>query len=115
MTSGEYQQLIEFLGTKFEAIDRRFEAIDRRLGLIETRLTRVEVLHEDQGHRIELLAEGLTSFREEVARRFDHVELRFTEVDRRFYEVHEQLRLIRISVSDHGGRLERVERRQKGP
>ena len=87
MTSNEYQQLIEFLGVKFSAIDRRFEAIDHRFDAIETRLTRVEVLFEDQGHRIELLAEGLASFRAEVARRFDQVDLRFAEIDVRFEQI----------------------------
>ena len=89
MTAGEYQQLVEFLGAKFDAIERR--------------LTRLEVLFEEQGHRIELGAEGLTSFREEVGRRFNQVDVRFDGVD-------EQLRLIRASVRDQGTRIEQIER-----
>ena len=70
MTAGEYQQLVEFLGAKFAAIDGRFDAVDRRFDAVdrrfdavegrsdaaEGRLTRLEVLFEEQGHRIELLA-----------------------------------------------------------
>ena len=62
MTRSEYQELVEFLGTKFDAIDRRFEAIEGRLDSIEGRLTsvegrlvRVEVTQEQDRHPILLL------------------------------------------------------------
>ena len=96
MTGGEYQQLVEFLGAKFDAMDGRFDTV-------EGRLTRLEVLNEERGHQIELVAEGLTSFREEVGRRFDQVDVRFEGVDA-------QLQLIRASVRGHGVRIERIER-----
>jgi chromosome segregation ATPase len=84
MTRSEYQELVEFLGPKFEAIDRRFdaidrrfEAIDRRLDGLEVRLTRVEVGVEENRHQIQLLAEGVTAvdqklerFREETREEF---------------------------------------------
>jgi hypothetical protein len=31
MTNDEYQQLVEFLGRQFSAIERRFDAVDQRL------------------------------------------------------------------------------------
>ncbi|HXZ44255.1 MAG TPA: hypothetical protein VEH53_05450 [archaeon] len=31
MTNDEYQQLIEFLGQRFEEIDRRFDAVETKL------------------------------------------------------------------------------------
>ena len=73
MTKSEFQQLVEFLGITFDAIDRRFEAIDGRLG-------RVEVLGEDTCRRVELLAEGLGAFHEQVDRRFDAVGREFGAV-----------------------------------
>ncbi len=59
MTADENQQLFEFIGKKFDVLDQR--------------LTRVEVLHEEHGHRFEIVEEGLTAFREQVDRRFEQV------------------------------------------
>ena len=47
MSPSEYEQLIQFLGPRFEAIDRRFEAIDRRFDEL-----RAEILgHFDETYR----------------------------------------------------------------
>lgn len=87
MTRSEYQELVEFLGKKFDAMDRRFDAIEGRLdavearqGSVEKRLTRVEVSVEQNRHHIQLLAEAITAldqkldrFREEVAAEFRSV------------------------------------------
>jgi septation ring formation regulator EzrA len=81
MTASELQQLVEFMAPRFDAIGARFDAIDTRFDRIETRLTRVEVVQEQQGDRIQQLAEGLTSFREEVDRRFGEL---IAEMNRRF-------------------------------
>ncbi len=77
MTRSEYQELVEFLGPKFDAIDRRFDAVDRRFDAVEERLTRVEVLGERDRDHLRVLAEGITSvdqklesFRQEVAEEF---------------------------------------------
>jgi hypothetical protein len=43
MTNGEYQQLIDFLGRRFEEINGRFEAIDRRFDAVETKLAEHDV------------------------------------------------------------------------
>jgi predicted nucleic acid-binding Zn-ribbon protein len=59
MTRSEYQELVEFLAPKFDAIDRRFDAIDRRFDAIEERLTRVEVNVEQNRHQIQILAEAV--------------------------------------------------------
>ena len=73
LTKSEFQQLVEFLGIKFDAIDQRFEGIDGCRG-------RVEVLGEDTCRRVELLAEGLGAFHEQVHRRFDAVDREFRAV-----------------------------------
>ena len=52
MTKSEYQELVEFLGPKFDAIDRRFDAMDERL-------TSVEVLAENDRRQIQILAESV--------------------------------------------------------
>ncbi len=82
MTRSEYQELVEFLGPKFDALNRRFEAIDhrfdaidhrfdaidRRFDALEDRLTRVEVLCEDNRHQIEIVAEGVGAVWSELGR-----------------------------------------------
>ena len=63
MTRSEYQELVEFLGRRFDAIDQRFDAV-------ETRLTRVEVTTEQNLHYIRIVAEGLSAHRESSGREF---------------------------------------------
>ena len=42
MSPSEYEQLVQFLGPRFETIDRRFDANDRRFDEIYRRLERLE-------------------------------------------------------------------------
>jgi predicted nucleic acid-binding Zn-ribbon protein len=98
MTRSEYQDLAEFLGEKFDAIDRRFDAIDCRLDAIdrrldamdqrfdaldrrldamdqrfdalEGRLEKVEVTVEENRHLIQLVAENVTGLRKKMDREF---------------------------------------------
>jgi hypothetical protein len=62
MTSGEYQQLVDFLGRQFTGIDRRFEALDRKF----------------TGHIAELRQEMLGHF-DEIDRRFERLEQEYHE------------------------------------
>ena len=48
MTSGEYQQLVEFLGQQFTTLEQRFVAIDRRFDAMQTDLD--EKFREVFGH-----------------------------------------------------------------
>lgn len=52
MSKAEYQELVEFLGMKFEGL--------------EERLTRVEIQGEETRHQLQIVAEGLTGLRSEV-------------------------------------------------
>ena len=70
MTRSEYQDLVGFLGKKFDAIDRRFDGNDERFDGIEGRLAKIEVGLEENRHQIQTVAEGLTSLREEMGREF---------------------------------------------
>ena len=86
MTRSEYQELVEFLGgrfdiidRRFDAIDRRFDAVDQRFDAVETRLARVEVTGEQNLHCIQIVAEGLTAHRESTAREFAAVRREMAE------------------------------------
>ena len=116
MTEGEYRELVEFMAPKFDAIGAQFDAIGAqfdamgaRFDAIEIRLVRVEVGQEQQAGQIQLLAEGLGSFREEVERRFEQVEERF---DARF-DAHDAL--VRDLFTNHERRLGDVEAQIRRP
>lgn len=97
MTRSEYQDLVEFIGPKFDAIERRFDAIEARLTGVEerltgvearltgidARLTRVEVTVEENRHLIQIVAESVTSLREEMARGFSAQAKRIDGLDAR--------------------------------
>ena len=97
MTRSEYQELVEFIGPKFDrierrfdgferrfdAIDLRFDAIDLRFDGVEARLTRVEVAVEENRHLIQVVAESVTSLREEMARGFSAQAKRIDDLDAR--------------------------------
>lgn len=73
MTPSEYQDLVEFLGPKFDAIDRRFDAIERRLAA-------VEVSVEENRHQIQILAESITATDRKLERFQEMVEEEFKAV-----------------------------------
>jgi len=114
MTGWDQREMMDFLGRKFDAIDRRFEQIDlrfeqidRRFEGLEQRLTRVEVLGEDTGHRLQLVAEGLTAFRELVERRFEDVDGEFAAVRT---EMSAGFTVVRDDIAALGRRVGRLER-----
>jgi hypothetical protein len=59
MTRSEYQELMDFLGRQFAAVNGR--------------LTRVEVGVEENRYHIQIVAEGLAAAREDSAREFTAV------------------------------------------
>ena len=65
MTRNEYQELVEFIGPRFDSL--------------ETRLARVEVGNEENRHDLQGVAEGLTSLRSEMRRGFDDVRTEMLE------------------------------------
>ena len=107
MTSDEYQQLVEFLGRQFAAIDQRFEAMQadldekfrevfghfdalyRRLERLEKEyqaivqaLRRIEAMLNDETRRRELLERAVAELRENVAllkARIDDLEQRLRQ------------------------------------
>lgn len=107
MTGSEYQQLVEFLGRQFAAIDQRFDslqqhiderfrevfghldAIYRRLEILEQEyqaviqaLRRIEGLLADEGVRHEMLERGV----EELKRNVALLQVRIEELERRIRE-----------------------------
>jgi uncharacterized membrane-anchored protein YhcB (DUF1043 family) len=89
VSPSEYEQLVQFLGTRFEAIDRRFEAIDRRLDASDQRFG---------------------EFREEILGHFDELYRRLDRLEQEYHAVTQALRRIEALLADEQGRREILER-----
>jgi tetrahydromethanopterin S-methyltransferase subunit G len=131
MTSDPYTELIEFLGRKFEAIERRLDAMEHRLAVLEVgheairgdiraladgqavinaRLDRVE-------SRVEALEGHLDRSEVETRARFDGIETRLerfeVETRARFGGIETRFDRFEVDfgtvVLDHGRRIQGLE------
>ncbi len=96
MSPSEYDDLVAFLGQRFDAIDRRFEAVDRQF---------VEVRQELSGFRVEFAA-----FRAEALGHFDAVYRRLERLEQEYQATTQGLRRIEAMLADERGRREILER-----
>ena len=90
MTQSEYQQLFEFLGDQFAAVDRRFGALESRFDTLEHRV--------DEGFR-------------EVLGHFDEIYRRLERLEQEYYAIVEALRRIESLLTDEQVKREVLERR----
>ena len=90
MTKSEYQELVEFIGPRFDGINER--------------LRRVEILGEDNRHQIEIVAEAVSAVDAKL-------EAFRTEVAAGFQNVHELLRASHLGLEGRVTRLEEGGRR----
>jgi chromosome segregation ATPase len=96
MTPSEYQELVQFLGERFTAIDRRFVAIDRRFDAVDQRF--------DTLHR------RIDDLRGEVLGHFDEIYRRLERLEQEYHAIIQGLRRIEALLADERGRREIVER-----
>lgn len=82
MSPTEYQQLVAFLGERFEGIDRRFDSFERRFD----------------------------EFRGEVLGHFDGIYRRLERLEQEYYALTQGLRRIEALLVDDRGRREILER-----
>ena len=80
MSPSEYEQLVLFLGERFETIDRRFETIDRRFDTIDRRFDTIGQRFDTIDQRFEI-----------VGQRFETMDRHFDTIDRRFDELRAEL------------------------
>ena len=106
MPNSEYQELIAFLGRKFDEIGRRFEAMDQRFDSIEAKL----VMHDQRFEAIETkLAEHDERFRD-ILGHFDQLYLRLERLEDEYHVILQALRRIERWMTDETGKREAVER-----
>ena len=89
MTISEYQQLIEFLGQQFAAVDRRFDRLERRVDAFQD--------HVDERFR-------------EVFGHFDEIYRRLERLEQEYVMVTQALRRIEGLLADETGRRDVLER-----
>jgi chromosome segregation ATPase len=82
VSPSEYEQLVQFLGARFEAIDRRFDASDRRFA----------------------------EFRQEILGHFDEIYRRLERLEQEYHAITQALRRIEALLADERGRREILER-----
>ena len=103
MSPSEYQDLVAFLGGRFEAIDQRFEAMGRRLqGLHEE----VVGLHEE----VVGLHEEVVGLRGDMLLHFDQLYRRLERLEQEYQAITQALRRIEAHLADERGRREILER-----
>ncbi len=88
MTNDEYQQLIEFLGRKFESIDRRFDRVEAKLAEHDARFDAVD-----------------ERFRE-ISVHFDLLYRRLGRLEQEYQAILEGLRRIERLLFDERGKRE---------
>ena len=103
MSAPEYQQLITFLGERFETIDQRFEAIDRRFAMIDRRF-------ETFDRRFEALDQRLDELRGDILGHFDEVYRRLERLEQEYQAITQTLRRIEALLADERARREILER-----
>jgi uncharacterized membrane-anchored protein YhcB (DUF1043 family) len=96
VSPSEYEQLVQFLGARFEAIDRRFDASDRRFDAID--------------RRFDTSDSRFAEFRQEILGHFDEIYRRLERLEQGYHAITQALRRIEASLADERGRREILER-----
>ena len=104
MSPSEYQELVQFLGERFAAIDRRFDAMDRRMDGMELRFDR---RFESLEARFE---QGLAELRAEILGHFDEIYRRIERLEQEYQAITQALRRIEALLVDERARREILER-----
>lgn len=105
--SGEYRQLVDFLGRKFGAIDRRFDLVDQRFEALEGRVGRVEVSGEGHRRQLQIVAEGVAMNGQRLDRHERRLESLETSVNRLLplegavMRLVEQVEILNLRVDAH--------------
>jgi uncharacterized membrane-anchored protein YhcB (DUF1043 family) len=88
MSPSEYQDLIAFLGERFETVDRRFEAMD---------------------HRFDAMDRRFDEFRAEILGHFDELYRRLDRLEQEYVAITQALRRIEAALLDERAQRERLE------
>ena len=109
MSPSEYQDLVAFLGERFETIDRRFEAIDRRFETIDRRFDAMDHRFDAIDRRFDAMDRRFDELRAEILGHFDELYRRLERLEQEYVAITQALRRIEAVLLDEGARRERLE------
>ena len=117
MSPSEYEQLVLFLGERFETIDRRFETIDRRFDIIDRRFDTIDQRFEIVGQRFETMDRHFDTIdrrfdelRAELLGHFDEIYRRLERLEQEYHAITQALRRIEAMLADERVRRDILER-----
>ena len=106
MTNSEYQDLIDFLGRKFEEIGRRFDRVEANLAEHDERFEAID-------ERFDVVEAKLAEHDErfgEILGHFDHLYKRLERLEQEYQAILEGLRRIEGLLVDEKVQREELER-----
>ena len=109
MSPSEYQDLVAFLGERFEAIDRHFEAIDHRFEAMDDRFDAIGYRLEAMDRRLDAIDRRFDELRAEILGHFDELYRRLERLEQEYVAITQALRRIEAVLLDEGARRERLE------
>jgi DNA repair exonuclease SbcCD ATPase subunit len=110
MSPSEYEQLVLFLGERFETIDRRFDTIDQRFDSIDRRFEIVGQRFESMDRRFETIDRRFDELRAELLGHFDEIYRRLERLEQEYHAITQALRRIEALLVDERVRREILER-----
>jgi chromosome segregation ATPase len=110
MSPSEYQDLVAFLGERFEVIDQRFQVIDQRFEAMDRRFEVIDQRFEAMDRRFESLHGEFVEFRGDLLRHFDELYRRLERLEGEYQAITQALRRIEALLADERGRRQILER-----
>ncbi len=117
MSPSEYEQLVLFLGERFETIDRRFDTIDQRFDTIDRRFDTIDQRFEIVGQRFETMDRHFDTIdrrfdelRAELLGHFDEIYRRLERLEQEYHAITQALRRIEAMLADERVRRDILER-----
>src|SRR2546425_11618560 len=110
MSPSEYEQLVLFLGERFETIDRRFETIDRRFDTIDQRFEIVGQRFETMDRHFDTIDRRFDELRAELLGHFDEIYRRLERLEQEYHAITQALRRIEALLADERVRRDILER-----
>src|SRR5256712_7622928 len=110
MSPSEYEQLVLFLGERFETIDRRFDTIDRRFDTIDQRFEIVGQRFETIDRHFDTIDRRFDELRAELLGHFDEIYRRLERLEQEYHAITQALRRIEAMLADERVRRDILER-----
>src|SRR2546428_10121241 len=103
MSPSEYEQLVLFLGERFETIDRRCDTIDQRFEIVGQRF-------ETMDRHFDTIDRRFDELRAELLGHFDEIYRRLERLEQEYHAITQALQRIEAMLADERVRRDILER-----